>query len=384
MTRPISLESTRLEILLEVTEDRGIESGGWDLERQITLPSAEWVGADLKKRTGVRIEESFFPMLSACLREVLGRRARRGASEGYTESAKNLERGVRADPRRQGSMEVSSIEGLLACLGPYHSYWKRGGAPNKYEEVIGLANQVWDLFLGEMIAPEKLVLKALKRLHEHVQDEFDVTCTWRRSARFLMKCIRKTGFPQSRKEERLVKNRMTSKENSVAVSVKKPVESTVENRLKEVVQIQREEGKDSPKKMKMMNTCNERKQPEKFPVKAGKKKHSGSKKSKAKKTVTKSPNHGQEPVKTQKKALSNRVKRSGNEKEERVVPQTESKRVRLEEEVKPLQAKEVSTEKKEQSTMSEEKKEQSTMSEEKKEQSTMSEEKKHDVGREEG
>ena len=59
---------------------------------------------------------------------------------------------------------------------------------------------------------------------------------------------------------------------------------------------------------------------------------------------------------TQNKALNNRVKRSGNEKEERVVPHTESKRVRLEEEVKPIQAKEVSTEKKEQSTRSEEKK----------------------------
>ena len=50
--------------------------------------------------------------------------------------------------------------------------------------------------------------------------------------------------------------------------MKKPVESTAENRLKEVVQIQREEGKDSLKK-KMMNTCSERKQPEKVPVKAG-------------------------------------------------------------------------------------------------------------------
>ena len=155
-----------------------------------------------------------------------------------------------------------------------------------------------------------------------------------------------------------MKNRKTSKENSVDVSVKKPVESTAEDRLEEVVQIQkdREEGKDSLKK-KMMNTCSERKQPEKAPVKAvEKRQHSGSKKSKAKKTVTKSPNHGQKPVKTQKKALNNCVKRSGNEKEERVVPHTESKRVRLEEEVKPLQAKEVSTEKKEQSTMSEEKK----------------------------
>ena len=224
--------------------------------------------SQVEENRGMRIEESFFPMLSACLREVLGQRARRGASEGYTESAKNLERGVRADPRRQGSMKVSSIEGLLACLGPHHSYWKRSGAPNKYEEVIGLANQVWEVFLGEMLAPEKLVLKALKRLHEHVQDEFDVACTWRRSARFLTRCIRKTGFLQSRKEERLVKNRKTSKENSVDVSVKKPVESTDENRLKEVVQIQREEGKDSLKK-KMMNTCSERKQPEKVPVKAG-------------------------------------------------------------------------------------------------------------------
>ena len=94
-------------------------------------------------------------------------------------------------------------------------------------------------------------------------------------------------------------SRKTSKENSVEVSVKKLVESTDENRLKEVVQIQREEGKDSLKK-KMTNTCSERKQPEKAPVKAGKKKHSGSKKSKAKKTVTKSPNHGQNPGKTQK------------------------------------------------------------------------------------
>ena len=143
-----------------------------------------------------------------------------------------------------------------------------------------------------------------------------------------------------------MKNRRTSKENSVDVSVKKPVESTVDNQSTEVVQIQREEGKDSLKK-KMMNTCSDKKQPEKVPVKAGKKEHSGSKKSKAKKTVTKAPKHGQEPVQTQKKALKNRVKRSGNEKEERVVPHTESKRVRLEEEVNPIQAKEVSTEKKE-------------------------------------
>ena len=52
-------------------------------------------------------------------------------------------------------------------------------------------------------------------------------------------------------------------------------------------------------------------------------------------------------MKTQKKALNNCVKRFGNEKEAGVVPHTESKRVRLEEEVEPLRAKEVSTEKKE-------------------------------------
>ena len=60
-------------------------------------------------------------------------------------------------------------------------------------------------------------------------------------------------------------------------------------------------------------------------MKLGEKKHSGSKKSKAKKTVAKAPNHGQNPVKTQNKALNNRVKRSVNELEEKVVPYTESK-----------------------------------------------------------
>ena len=55
-----------------------------------------------------------------------------------------------------------------------------------------------------------------------------------------MKCLRKTGFPQLRKNERLVKSRRTSRKSSVEVSVKEPVESTEENRLKEqVVQIGR-------------------------------------------------------------------------------------------------------------------------------------------------
>ena len=57
----------------------------------------------------MRIEEvflSFFPMLSACLREVFGRRARRGVSEGYTESAKNLERGIRIHPHPDSTFHI--------------------------------------------------------------------------------------------------------------------------------------------------------------------------------------------------------------------------------------------------------------------------------------
>ena len=86
----------------------------------------EGVDADLMKRTGVRIEEVFifFHLLSACLREVLGHiTPREGSKEGYIESAKNLDRGLRTDPQRQQSMEISSIEGLLTCLGPHHFHF---------------------------------------------------------------------------------------------------------------------------------------------------------------------------------------------------------------------------------------------------------------------
>ena len=79
-----------MEILLEVTEDRGIESGGWNHLQQTALSSVEGVDADLIKRTGVRIEEFFifFHMFSACLREVLSHSVpREGAKEGYMESA---------------------------------------------------------------------------------------------------------------------------------------------------------------------------------------------------------------------------------------------------------------------------------------------------------
>ena len=57
-----------------------------------------------------------------------------------------------------------------------------------------------------------------------------------------------------------MKNRRTSRKSSVEVSVKEPVESTEDNRLKEqVVQIQREEWKDSCNKLR---EDSERKQPE--------------------------------------------------------------------------------------------------------------------------
>ena len=87
--------------------------------------------------------------------------------------------------------------------------------------------------------------------------------------------------------------------------MKEPVESTKENRLKEqVVQIQKEEeeGKGSCNKLR---EDSERKQPEVIPMKAEMKKktivkkHSRNQKSKSRRTVTKSPNHGKTPIKTQ-------------------------------------------------------------------------------------
>ena len=87
-----------------------------------------------------------------------------------------------------------------------------------------------------------------------------------------------------------------------------------------------------------------------------KKKHSSEKKSKSRRTGTKSPNHGKTPIKTQEKNSENRVKRPGSEKEEVVLRHTESKRVRLEEEVKPIEPKEVSPSTKVESSLLEEKK----------------------------
>ena len=93
---------------------------------------------DLVKRTGVMIEEFFFHMLSACLIEVLSHSIPRGeAKEGYMESVKNLDRGLRTDPQRQQSMEISSIHGLLTCLGPHHFHFTQSTSisHNKYHEL---------------------------------------------------------------------------------------------------------------------------------------------------------------------------------------------------------------------------------------------------------
>ena len=154
-----------------------------------------------------------------------------------------------------------------------------------------------------------------------------------------------------------MKNRRTSTKSSVEVCVKESVESTEYNRLKEeVVQIQREEEwKDSCNKLR---EDNERKQPEIIPMnkEMKKKNHSSDKKSKSRRTVTKSPNHGKTPIKTQEKNSENRVKRPGGEKEEVVLRHTESKRVRLEEEVMPIEPKEVSPSTKVESSLLEEKK----------------------------
>ena len=77
-----------MEILLEVTEDREIVSGRWDLLQQTTLPIVEEVDVDLKKKIGVRIDGYyfFFHIHSVSLREALGCIAPRrgGAKEGYT------------------------------------------------------------------------------------------------------------------------------------------------------------------------------------------------------------------------------------------------------------------------------------------------------------
>ena len=80
-----------MEILLEVTEDRGIEIGGWGLLQQTALSSVEGVDADLMKRTGVRIEEYFISYVLSVLKRSVGsqhtkRRSERRVYGEYQES----------------------------------------------------------------------------------------------------------------------------------------------------------------------------------------------------------------------------------------------------------------------------------------------------------
>ena len=120
-----------------------------------------------------------------------------------------------------------------------------------------------------------------------------------------------------------MKNRKTSKENSVEVSVKKPVESTEKSRLIELYRTKREKGKDSQKKK--LITCNERKQPEKVTVKSEYKEHSKNRISKPKGTLHKAHKHPQNSLQTHNKDQYNSMKRSKSGKKERKVPHTQVK-----------------------------------------------------------
>ena len=120
-----------------------------------------------------------------------------------------------------------------------------------------------------------------------------------------------------------MKNRKTSKENSVEVSVKKPVESTEKSRLIELYRTKREKGKDSQNRM--LITCNEKKQPEKVTVKSEYKKHSKNRISKPKGTLHKAHKHPQNSLQTHNKDQYNRMKRSKSGKKEMKVPHTQVK-----------------------------------------------------------
>ena len=120
-----------------------------------------------------------------------------------------------------------------------------------------------------------------------------------------------------------MKNRKTSKENSVEVSVKKPVESTEKSRLIELYRTKREKGKDSQNRM--LITCNERKQPKKVTVKSEYKKHSKNRISKAKGTLHKAHKHPQNSLQTHNKDQYNSMKRSKSGKKEMKVPHTQVK-----------------------------------------------------------
>ena len=109
------------------------------------------------------------------------------------------------------------------------------------------------------------------------------------------------------------------------MSVKKPVESTDEDRLIELYRThtQREKGKDSQKKM--LITCNERKQPKKVTVKSEYKEHSKNRISKPKGTLHKTHKHPLNSLQTHNKDQYNSMKRSKSGKKKRKVPHTEVK-----------------------------------------------------------
>ena len=111
-----------------------------------------------------------------------------------------------------------------------------------------------------------------------------------------------------------MKNRKTSKENSVEVSVKKPVESTEKSRLIELYRTKREKGKDSQNRM--LITCNEKKQPEKVTVKSEYKDHSKNNISKPKGTLHKAHKHPQNSLQTNNKDQYNSMKRSKSPNEQ--------------------------------------------------------------------
>ena len=107
------------------------------------------------------------------------------------------------------------------------------------------------------------------------------------------------------------------------MSVKKPVESTVDNRLIELYRTKREKGKDSQKKK--LITCNERKQPKKVTVKSEYKDHSKNRISKAEGTLDKAHKHPQNSLQTHNKDQYNSMKRSKSGKKEMKVPHTQVK-----------------------------------------------------------